>query len=596
MKDLKKSLSLMTLATLTLGAFTLSINDVQAQEDDEVIFNYEDYPETTTNDGEPLGEGVLRVGYVSNEVFVPVFSHIYSGSGTDGDLMTYFTEPLLTYNENHQYTNDGPMQYELNEEDNTITFTMTEGILWHDGTELTIDHYISAYEVVGHPDYAGLAGSDDGYMLVEGFEEYKNGEADSISGIERVDDYTAVFTYKELAPSLTYGGIPAEAHPYHYYEGVAIEDIPSAVQSLEEPIGFGPYKVTEVIPGEYMTLERFDDYWRGTPQMDGIEINFIPSSTIMHSLESGNIDMVFRYPRDQFQDSQHIEGIEWISAIDPGYNFIGFKLGYFDYDEGHVVYQPDEMKMGDKNLRLAMYHAIDIQSVGEQFHQGIRWKANSVITPYYEDFWDEDLEAPEYDRDLARQILADAGYEDIDGDGFVETPDGEPLEITYADMSGGDTQEALSNYYLQSWRDIGLNVSFLNGRLIEPTTFYTLVENDDPEIDVFHAGFGAGPDVNPYSLWGSTAPYNFTRFESEDNTRLLEAGNSLEALDEDYRIEVYQEWQNHIADEVPVIPLFFGAFVVPIDENVVNYSIGYGFNEETLLYNVGFTELPEDQQ
>src|SRR5699024_9955793 len=93
------------------------------------------------------------------------------------------------------------------------------------------------------PDYDGVRGSDDGFTLIEGYEEYQSGDADEISGIEVKDDKTAVFHYKELAPSLTAGGFWAYLFPEHYYEGVEVKDMSASDQTRKNPIGIGPYKV-----------------------------------------------------------------------------------------------------------------------------------------------------------------------------------------------------------------------------------------------------------------------------------------------------------------------------------------------------------------
>src|SRR5699024_558407 len=220
------------------------------------------------------------------------------------------------------------------------------------------------------------------------------------------------------------------------------------------------------------------------PGMDGIDIKVIPSSSIADAVEKGDVDVALSFPTDQYPDVSEMEGVNWLANIDGAYTYIGFKLGEWDADKNEVNYKPEEMKMGDKELRRAMWHAMDNDAVGNKFYHGLRWKATSLITPYHEN-WHTEIEVPEYDPEKAKQILDDAGYEDVDGDGFVEDPDGEKLEIKFASMSGGDTAEPLANYYIQSWKEIGLNVVKSNGRLIEFNTFYDMVGKDDPEIDIY---------------------------------------------------------------------------------------------------------------
>ena len=206
------------------------------------------------------------------------------------------------------------------------------------------------------------------------------------------------------------------------------------------------------------------------------------------------------------------------------------------------------------------------------------------------EFHNADIEVPSFDPEEANRILDEAGYEDVDGDGFRETPDGEPLQINFASMSGGDTAEPLANYYIQSWRGIGLDVSLIDGRLIEYNAFYDMLDSDHPDIDVFLAGWNIGTDVDQSALYGHDAPYNYIRYASEENTQLINEGSSSEALDIDYRIQVYNDWQELMVEEVVVIPTLYRSGVHPVSTDVVNYSVELGFNEDYHLYRWGLSE------
>src|SRR5699024_3908325 len=142
----------------------------------------------------------------------------------DADMMGFFDETVFTFDENQIATNDGAITYEMNEEDNTVTFTVQDGVTWHDGEPLKISDYVASYEVIGHSDYDGVSGDKVGRSLIEGYSEFQDEGADEISDIEIIDEKTAVFTYTELAPSLTNGGFWFYAFPEHHYEGVEDAD------------------------------------------------------------------------------------------------------------------------------------------------------------------------------------------------------------------------------------------------------------------------------------------------------------------------------------------------------------------------------------
>ena len=124
---------------------------------------------------------------------------------------------------------------------------------------------------------------------------------------------------------------------------------------------------------------------------------------------------------------------------------------------------------------------------------------------------------------------------------------------------------------------------------VDPSVYVQDVNEilDDPEIDIYQGAWGVGSDVDPSGLYGPTAPFNYTRYESDESTELLTAGNSQEALEVDYRKDVYNQWAELMVQDIPVIPTLYRAFVTPVNERVINYSEDYQWNEDTLWYRVG---------
>ena len=179
------------------------------------------------------------------------------------------------------------------------------------------------------------------------------------------------------------------------------------------------------------------------------------------------------------------------------------------------------------------------------------------------------------DIDKANKLLDDAGYKDVDGDGLREDKDGNKLTINFASMSGGETAQPLSDYYVQQWKKIGLDVKYTTGRLIEFNSFYDKLENDDPEIDVYQAAWSTGTDPNPNGLWGPNAAFNYTRFESEENTKLINDINSSEAFDADYQKEAYKKWQAYAFEEAFAIPTLFRNEVLPVSDRTKDWDWSY---------------------
>jgi len=548
--------------------------DGKQEQKDDGLYSIDDFSNVKTNEGEAIDGGKITFGLVSDTVFEGTLNWNFYSGAPDAEILNWFDEGLLTWDENYVYTNDGAATYEVSEDGRTFTFKIGDNVNWHDGEPVTAEDWLFAHEVIGNPEYDGPRYNSD-FTNIEGMEEYNSGKADTIPGIEVVDEKTLKITYIESTPSLLTGSVWSYPLAKHIFGDMAVADISSSPEVRENPIGFGPFKVESIIPGESVTLTKNEDYWRGAPNLDGVTIKVISSSTVVQELETGGVDLISEFPVDQFPDNADMSNVEFLGAVDRAYTYIGFKLGTWDAEKNRVNFNP-EAKMGDVELRKAMWHAVDNTAVGERFYNGLRWNATTLIPPSHPEFHDDSNEGRAYDPEVAKTLLDDAGYADTDGDEIREDPEGNPLEINFISMTGGDTAEPLAQYYVQSWEAVGLKV---NLEMLEFNTFYDRVGNggeDNPDVDVYQAAWGVGIDVDPSGLYGADALYNFPRWENEENERLLKEGRSEEAFDLTFRQDVYDEWQQLMVDEVPVFPTLYRAVLSPVNDRVLNYAIGDG--------------------
>lgn len=580
---------------------TESEEEEEESDSGDKIYSIEDFSTTKTDMDEPVDGGNLNFGLVSDTVFEGVLNRLFYESAPDADVMQFFDESLLAIDDNYNYTNDGAAEFELEYDDDgaVVTIKIRDNVNWHDGEPVKAEDLAFAYEVIGSPEYTGVR-----YYYVEdvvGMAEYKAGETDEIEGIEIIDEKTIEISFNEPNPSLLASGLWTSPLPKHLFEDIPIPDMPEHDLVRVNPIGFGPFKVDTIVPGESVTYVKNEDYWQGEPKLDSITLKVIAPETVANALETGEVDVVNSFPTDQYPDvEQKLNNVEFLGKIDEAYTYIGFKLGKWVPDDpdnpdgaGQVEMDPDA-KMADVNLRRAMWYAVDNDAVGERFYNGLRWAATTLIIPAFPDYHDPTIETPSYDPDMANQILDEAGYEDVDGDGFRETPDGEELVIGFASMSGGDVAEPIANYYIQAWAEVGLNVELVDGRLMEMNQFYDRVEADDPAIDIYQGAWGTGTDVDQRGLYGRNAAYNYPRYASEENDRLLAEGASAKAMDIEYRKEVYKEWQELMVEEIPVFPTLYRSVLVPVNNRVTGYSIDVSWGE---WHEVGVTQedpiLPE---
>ncbi|KXH80687.1 oligopeptide ABC transporter substrate-binding protein [Sporosarcina sp. HYO08] len=532
------------------------------------------FPLSVSNEAPALENGELTYGLVADEPFEGTLNRVFYSGQPDAEIMQFFDESLLATDEDGVISNDGAASYHLSEDNKTITLKIKDGVTWHDGEPVKASDLLYTYELLGHPDYTGSRYTFVVSSIV-GMSDYHEGKTDKIAGIKVFDDRTISITFEQATPSIL-SGIWTAPTPRHYVGDVTtdemtMDELVSSEKIRTAPIGFGPFKVSKIVPGESVLLERNEHYWRGRPALQRIVVKVVSTASILKALEKGEVDIA-SIPVDQYDNARKVDEIEILADIDTSYSYIGFKLGKWDAKKKENVLNPNAL-LANKTIRQAMWHAMDNESIGKMLYKGLRFPATTLIVPVFKTYHDAGNEGRPYDPEKARALLDRAGYTDRDGDGFREDPEGKPFVLTFASMASGESADLIAQYYIQNWADVGLNVQLLDGRLHEFHSFYERVQKDDPAIDLFQAAWGTGSDPDPEGLWGRSAVFNYTRYTSDKNDELLKKGTSEKAFDTDYRVAVYNEWQRLMVDEVPAAPTVYRYALIGVNRRVVNYSI-----------------------
>lgn len=534
------------------------------------------FPTVLENEGDAIEGGTLQVALVNDSPFQGIFSYTLYEDAYDDEIMQWASNSLFETDGDFLLTNDGIASLEVDGEANTATITINGDVKWSDGEPLKAEDIIQPYLIIGHPDYAGVRYDAD-FQNIVGAVEYNAGEADTISGIEKVDDKTVKITFNKVSPAIYSGGdgLWGYAEPSHVIGDIPVAELLESDAVRVNPVTLGAFKFDKIVPGESVSLVRNENYWKGQAKLDGVVIETVPSASAAKAMETGEYDLALSFPTSAYENVKDLENITLLGRQELYYSYLGFKLGKYNYDTSLVETDVEGSKMGDVELRKAMGYALDIEQVSEVFYFGLRERANSLIPPVFASFHDPSLEGFSYDPDMANQILDDAGYEDTDGDGLREDPNGEKLQIMLAAMAGDETQEQVINYYLQNWKEVGLDVQLATGRLIEFNTFYDKVQADDPEIDIFMGAWGTGTNPSPSGLYSETAVFNFSRYSSEKLEGLLTDIDSKEALDAEFRAKKFREWQEYMAEVSAVIPMNFRYELRPVNDRVKNFDFGY---------------------
>ncbi|MFW6116312.1 MAG: ABC transporter substrate-binding protein [bacterium] len=323
-------------------------------------------------------------------------------------------------------------------DETTWEFKIREGIKFHNGEELDAEAVKYTWDVLRRDDPEINRVLQSWYKPVE--------------RVEVVDKYTVQFITSEPYPVLTaYMTSRPMIVPPEYYEETwragGRDDF-----SLQ-PIGSGPYRFVEFVPDDHLTLEAFEDYWRGEPAIPRVTYRPIAEAgTMLAEFLTGGLDLIINVAPEHIPE---IEAQRGVIDSTPSVQVL------------YAMLRTD--RIPERKVRQALFYAADVDTMIESILGGyaVKLKYGAAVTP--EEFgYDPSIEPYPYDPEKARELLADVGWEDTDGDGVRER-DGDELELSMVTSTGrnprqGEIAQSLAAY----WEDVGIRV---NLRLAEYSTW-----------------------------------------------------------------------------------------------------------------------------
>ena len=535
------------------------------------------FPIKTSNNEPVIEGGTLQVAMVKDDPLVGVFNEVLYTDGYDGDIIsTFLSSGIFEVDENFEITDTGAATLKVDAKNKKATIKIKDGIKWSDGQPLTADDVIYAYEVVGNKDYPGVRYTEESQKIV-GMKEYHSGSAKNISGIKKIDDKTVEISFSQLGQSIyaVGNGLIGNALPKHYLKDIPIKDLISSDKIRIKPVTLGPYNLTKVSRGESLEFTANPYYYRGKPKINKAILQVVNSQSIVAALKTGKYDYVMSMPDSLYNNYKDLKNIETLGQQDLYYSYLSFKLGHYDKAKGENITDPNA-KMADVRLRQALAYGINIEEIAQAFYFGLRQEATSSIPPVFKKYFPKDLKGYPYNPEKAKQLLDEAGYKDVNGDGYREDKNGKPFEIKMAFMSGGDVAEPLAQNYIQSWKKIGIKAVLTSGRLLAFQNFYEKVEGDSKDIDVFFGAWGVGTTLDPTSSAGRKSQLNYSRFVSEENDRLMAEILGEKSLTvPNYKAEAFKNWQKYYIGQAVEVPLMYRYKLTPVNKRLKNVYIGY---------------------
>ncbi len=432
---------------------------------------------------------------------------------------------LVKLDPNLQVVPDLAENWQVNEDGTVYTFTLRDGLAFADGTKLTTQHIVDSWERAADPDTdSTTARTYLGDIL--GVNEKLDGDADTISGLEIVDDRTLVVTLD--APKSYF--LVKLSYPTSY-----VLDLNSVDKDDEEwvfsPNPSGPYLLDEFKEGEAMIFMRNDEYHNPVAIPNVVYLSSRVGSRIS-LYQSGEVDWVYLGVTDaeQVQDENHELHEDWVSAISMCTSVV----------QVNNLLPP----MDDPNVRLAFALAVDREGLNELLTEGTDPLAYTILPPAMPGhslaLEEERQETAAFNPDAARAALAASSYAD-------DMP-----TVVFSASGFGDTERDDLNFMIQDWREVlGVEVEI---QLVDPENFSDSVgETQGHFVDYGWCADYPDPENFLDVLYHSGSEFNVAGYENGEIDALLEEARS--ELDGGTRLALYQQIERMLLEDTAVIPL-----------------------------------------
>jgi peptide/nickel transport system substrate-binding protein len=447
-----------------------------------------------------------------------------------------------------------------------ITFQLRdlEGATFHDGTPLTAqDVAWSINYYAGNAALAWILGTSVG----PGF------------GAQAIDAETVELQLIEPINSEVLLGyltnlyvLPSEV--WSVYDEATIEDFPN-----HDPIGSGPYRLADWVPGEYMILEAHAGSPMGKPPIDRLVVRIYPdSASMIEGLLAGEVDLLSSLSPMQITSIRDAPGVELYEKAPIN----GYWLAFNRWEKGG-----GDPAVSDREVREAIAHAIDrdglLESVagGEGRVPGSLWDGGER----FDEWANSDLSPYEYDPGLAAELLDAAGYGDDDEDGIREAGGNvdDPLRLRLSYSTELPEAERIAEGIAEGLREIGVGVELVGQA---STELRQRMLSADFDLAIDRIDLSRDPDLSLYTMtsWALDAGANAVGYSNIELDSMYLAQHYAAGHAE--RREYVRAAQRILHDDLPWLPLYFFSAYDAVREDRFDLTITDTFDEVWGWYGI----------
>ncbi len=473
--------------------------------------------------------GIHIEGLIGAPRFVnPVLSGTNS---VDRDLARLIYSGLVKITPTREVVADLATGWSVVDQGKGYIFNLRNDVTWHDGTVFSADDVVYTINVIQNNDYTGILKNNFAGITVE-----------------KLDDFTVKFTLPNPSSFFLYE-LALGIIPEHIFRETPVRDF-SSFYRPGTIVGTGAYAYAGGSTAESITLRRYDEYYGTRPYLERLVFYFYDSEKTLLT--------AFRNRTVNAAGFSSITNTELASIRDPYYKYRlpQYRAVFFNQ-------LSDNAAIKDKAVRQALSFAVDTPELITALEDG---NAEIVHSPILPGFWGHNPDLQQYNFDLARaaKVLTDAGWRDIDGDGFLEK-DNVRLSFTLATRNDAKLS-ALADLLAKNWRMLGAEV--VVDKIDTDGFIRDVVRTRGYQVLLFGQDLGGNSD--PYVYWHSSQiadpGLNLAPQVDKDIDNNLESARL--APDLNRAIGFYLRFQQVFADLVPAILLYQPNYTYIVDDKV----------------------------
>ena len=462
-------------------------------------------------------------------------------SAVDGaNMIIHAFETLMIVDKDNKIVPGQAESYEVSDDGLTYTFHLRKGLKWSDGSPLTANDFVYAWQRLADPNTAApYAGDMLGY--VKGYEEAAGGNLEAL-GVSAPDDDT--FVVELSVPCVYFSKLITHASMVPIQKATVDANGDQWTLTPETYICNGPLKMIEWVPGSHIIFAKNENYWNA----DAVTLNTLKfvlmedSNASYSAYQTGEVQMIKDVPTEEIPSLKGKEDFH----VDP-------IMGTY-----YLSFQTEKAPFDNPDVRMALSLAIDRDYVANTVMQGTYSPATNFVGPGLSDAEDgssfeettrknnggDFFDVANHDADVAKakELLAKAGYPD--GAGFPT--------VEYMTNDAG-YHKPLAEYLQSCWKEeLGINMDI---KVVEWSTFTPTRRAGDFQMARNGWVYDYDDPSNMLNLMKSTSGNNDGKYNNPEVDKMLDEANSTADVAEHY--QKLHDAENMILTDAAIAPVAY---------------------------------------